>query len=181
MAVATPATLLDRRRFEQSLAAADAGIAAVRALLEEAFGRLDSAFDSGVPVEALVHERAWIVDTLLRDTWARQGFPEGEVTLLAAGGYGRGELHPCSDVDLAIVLNRRHSPGVRTRIEAFLTFLWDIGLKIGSSVRSVRECRQTAKQDITVVTTLMEIRLLAGSTTLFEQVRDAVSPDHMWP
>ncbi len=181
MAVATPFNLLERHRFEQDLRAAEARIGAVRDLLDEAFGQLDAAFETGIPVEALVHERAWIVDAVLRDTWQRQGFPAGEVALLAVGGYGRGELHPQSDIDLAVILNRRLAAGTKTRVEAFLTFLWDIGLKIGSSVRTVRDCQQTAKNDITVVTTLMETRLLAGSEALFEQVRDAVSPDNMWP
>jgi len=181
VAVARPELLPDRERFKAELAAAGTRLPAARELLEDAFARVDESFAAGAPVAELIHERAWICDAVLSEAWRRQGFPDGELALLAAGGYGRGELHPHSDIDLAIVLKRRLAPGGKSRLESFLTFLWDLGLKVGSSVRTVRECKATAKADITVVTNLMEARLIAGSAALFAEVQAAISPPRIWP
>jgi hypothetical protein len=89
------------------------------------------------------------------------------LALVAVGGYGRGELHPCSDIDILVIVPEGDGAW-RDRVAAFLTFLWDIGLEVGHSVRSVAECARQAEADVTVVTTLMESRLLDGPAALFE-------------
>ncbi len=98
------------------------------------------------------------------------------------GGYGRGELHPSSDVDIMLLLP--DDPARRramTALSAFVTALWDIGLEVGHSVRSVAQCHEEAAADLTVATTLMEARLLAGPETLFAAMQAAISPEQMWP
>jgi [protein-PII] uridylyltransferase len=65
-------------------------------------------------------------------------------------------------------------------LSSFLTSLWDIGLDIGHSVRTVKQCQQEAKADITVATTLIEARLLHGPEPLFEAMKDAVAADKLW-
>ena len=98
-----------------------------------------------------------------------------------AGGYGRGELHPGSDIDLLILLRNSDHVRYQERLEQFLVFLWDIGLEVGHSVRSLQECEDEASRDITIATNLMESRPLAGSHSLFEAMRDATGPQRIWP
>ena len=92
--------------------------------------------------------------------------------MIAVGGYGRGELHPASDIDLLVVLDPDAPTYVEEQVRGFVTFLWDIGLEVGHSVRSISGCVELASKDVTVATNLMEARRLAGSQRLFEQVRE---------
>ena len=94
--------------------------------------------------------------------------------LLAVGGYGRGELFPYSDVDVLVLLPNGHdgaTDALRGTIEAFITACWDIGLEIGSSVRTIDECLLEARADVTVQTALLESRLLTGSRRMFNAFR----------
>jgi hypothetical protein len=113
------------------------------------------------------------VDQALADLWLHAGMPPGAV-LVAVGGYGRGELFPYSDVDVLVLLPEAAAhghPAVRTAVEAFITTCWDIGIEIGSSVRTIEECLAEARADVTVQTALLESRLLCGSRRLFNRVR----------
>ncbi|MDX1482277.1 MAG: [protein-PII] uridylyltransferase, partial [Woeseiaceae bacterium] len=101
--------------------------------------------------------------------------------LVAVGGYGRGELHPHSDVDILILLDDELPDGRADALSAFVTALWDSGLEIGHSVRSVEQCRDEAAKDLTVVTTLMESRLLAGPQQVYRAMNDAIAADRIWP
>jgi [protein-PII] uridylyltransferase len=74
------------------------------------------------------------------------------MALVACGGYGRGELHPASDVDILILLQRSPNKEAKTFIEHLFRFLWDIGLEVGHSVRSIKECISESRNDITVAT-----------------------------
>ncbi|HWH84914.1 MAG TPA: [protein-PII] uridylyltransferase [Burkholderiaceae bacterium] len=114
-----------------------------------------------------------VVDETLAALWHRAAMPPG-TALLAVGGYGRGELFPHSDVDVLVLL----PPGAAAdapnpTIESFITACWDIGLEIGSSVRSVGECVAMAKSDVTVQTALLESRYLCGSRRVFATFRHA--------
>jgi len=109
------------------------------------------------------------VDTTLAALWAHAGLPAG-AALLAVGGYGRGELLPHSDIDVLLLLPddatlETGSP-LKNAIEAFITACWDIGLEIGSSVRTVAECVLEARGDQTVQTALLESRLITGARKL---------------
>ena len=143
--------------------------------------RLYSVFGDGAPADILVKARAQLVDEVLRAAWARflsdesQGF-----ALIAVGGYGRSELLPYSDIDL-LLLNRLESMEAhRTELEQFFAFLWDIGLEVGSSVRTVEQCAQLAADDLTVITNLLESRLLCGDASIFSELLNALTPDKMW-
>ena len=153
-----------------------------RAALEAASEDLKRRFLKGGSVVDLVRERAAIVDDVLLDLWHEQASGlAGKVALVAVGGYGRGELHPFSDVDIMLLLPGNFDERGNEGIAAFLTSLWDVGLEIGHSVRTVKQCLQEAKADLTVVTTLMEARLLHGPTELFDKMNKAVAPDQIWP
>ena len=89
--------------------------------------------------------------------------------LVAVGGYGRGELHPQSDIDLLVLLDSTEGDADEA-IGRFLTFLWDIGLEVGHSVRTLDDCEAQARRDVTILTTLMETRLLSGPGRLFAEL-----------
>lgn len=103
------------------------------------------------------------------------------IALIAVGGYGRGELHPASDIDVLILLPEHTALDYAGAIERFLLLLWDMGLDIGHSVRTVADCVQQAEQDITVATNLMEARLIIGPQPLYDQLMDLTGPQRIWP
>jgi [protein-PII] uridylyltransferase len=146
---------------------------------------LKNFFFAEESVEALVRARAQFIDALLRLAWQRQLDEQlaSQISLLAVGGYGRGELHPSSDVDILVLVpvSPALSEVARSQIERLVAFLWDIGLEVGHSVRSPVECAEESTADVGVMTTLLEARLLAGSEELPEQMRRALAPDRVWP
>src|SRR5580698_6555827 len=169
-------------RLPVLLAEAQGSPTAYRELLRHAHEDLKARFLAEEPVEALVHARAALVDIVLREVWRAQSIPQAAAwALVAVGGYGRGELHPCSDIDILLLVPSPPDPAGRGMVERLVTFLWDIGLEVGHSVRTVEECAQESVADVSVMTTLIEARQLAGSTSLAAQMREALSPDHVWP
>jgi [protein-PII] uridylyltransferase len=121
------------------------------------------------------------VDRSLIALWEHAGLPGG-AALVAVGGYGRAELFPYSDVDVLVLLppaapadasSAAGSDALQAALEAFMRACWDIGLEIGSSVRTVDECVEQARLDVTVQTALLESRLLCGSRRLFATFRQA--------
>ena len=122
-----------------------------------------------------------MVDGILLRAWAQHlAGTEDALALVAVGGYGRGELHPCSDIDIMVLFPGDDPAPWRERLEGFVTFLWDIGLEAGHSVRSVPNCVTEAEGDVTVATTLMEARLLTGNEALFDAMVTATGPEAMW-
>jgi len=114
------------------------------------------------------------VDQTLAGLWTHAGMP-ADAALLAVGGYGRGDLFPYSDVDVLVLLPDAATPHgsdeLRTKLEGFITACWDIGLEIGSSVRTIDECVMESRADVTVQTALLESRLLTGSRRMFNRFR----------
>ncbi len=101
------------------------------------------------------------VDGILRQLWTAAGF--GGATLVAVGGYGRGELFPFSDVDLLILMPEGYQEAdIAAPAERLVSALWDIGLDAGHSIRSTSECLAQSREDLTIATSLMESRWLAG-------------------
>ncbi len=167
--------LFDRGQFQAELALKASPIAAFKKAIRHAQEVLDSRFRSGGDVRRLVDDRAWFTDQILREAWDRLDWCEdADIALLAVGGYGRGELHPYSDIDLLILLDSADHETFREPIERFLTLLWDIGLEVGQSVRSVDECAEEARADLTVVTNLMESRTIAGPERLLAELAQPV-------
>jgi [protein-PII] uridylyltransferase len=119
---------------------------------------------------------AKLADKLLVQLWRNAGFEQGEA-LIAVGGYGRGELFPSSDVDVLVLLPNdviaEESPDLKAKLEAFIGSCWDSGLEIGSSVRNLKDCIDESEKDITVKTSLLESRLLAGSLGLYQQFQQS--------
>ncbi|MDE2304784.1 MAG: nucleotidyltransferase domain-containing protein, partial [Gammaproteobacteria bacterium] len=156
-------------------------IDAFRQALERGGELLRERFAADEDVAPLVRDRALLVDVVLRAAWSgHTGRFGGELALVAVGGYGRGELHPCSDIDIMVLLPKSDAAEWQNEVERFLTFLWDIGLEVGHSVRSIDDCQRESLADISVATTLFEARLLAGPEALFAGMRRALAPDRLW-
>jgi [protein-PII] uridylyltransferase len=152
-----------------------------RQVLDRGTELLQERFVADEAVEVLVRDRARLVDIALRAAWVcHAGRFAEDLALVAVGGYGRGELHPSSDIDVMVLLPKSDSADWQPDIEAFLTFLWDIGLEVGHSVRSIDDCQRESLADISVATTLFEARLLAGPEPLFAGMRRALAPDRLW-
>ncbi|MFC1589668.1 [protein-PII] uridylyltransferase, partial [Pseudomonadota bacterium] len=142
---------------------------------------LKKRYQEGTDVNVIVCGRSQLVDRLLiaafehffRDVTQK-------VSLIAVGGYGRGELHPASDVDLMLLLGEEENEKTKDALERYLTLLWDSRLEIGHSVRTLDECVAEAEKDITVVTNIMEARLLNGDQELFTQMKERTGPDSIW-
>ena len=126
-----------------------------RQVLERGTELLRERFAADEDVEELVRDRARLVDIALRAAWKRHtGRFAEDLALVAVGGYGRGELHPCSDIDIMVLLPKSDSADWQPDIEKFLALLWDIGLEVGHSVRSIDDCQRESLADISVATTL---------------------------
>jgi len=172
--------LFDAGEFSQR-AADTPDLQRFRQALKQGNDYLAEAFGMGTPIKPLVYKRAWFIDQILQQAWEMYALEKEPLALVAVGGYGRGELHPASDIDIMILIQPR-SPAERIeKIESFLTFLWDIGLEVGHSVRTVKECVHESKNDITVATNLMESRVLAGDDDLYRKMRKATGSEKIWP
>jgi [protein-PII] uridylyltransferase len=139
----------------------------------------DNRFLEGEDARSLVSEASKFADVLLWHAWNQYEWDD-DISLVAVGGFGRGELHPHSDIDLLILMRKDFSKKYKERIELFVTFLWDIHLKIGHSVRSISQCVDEAKADISVATNLMETRLLCGNTSLLQLMLKKTGPKKIW-
>ena len=174
--------LFDRSQFQAELALKASPIAAFKKAIRNAREVLDARFVAGRDIRRLIEDRAWFVDQILRAAWGCFDWSsDAEIALIAVGGYGRGELHPYSDIDLLILLEDNSHEKFRVSIEGLLTLLWDIGLEVGQSVRSVRECAEEARADLTVITNLMESRTIAGPEHLRQNMLKVTNPSKMWP
>jgi [protein-PII] uridylyltransferase len=117
-------------------------------------------------VERLTQALSGHVDQALQEAWRALRLP-ASLALAAVGGYGRGELFPYSDCDLLILLPGAPDAHVTAQLEQLVQLFWDLGLEIGHSIRTVDECLSEAEADITVQTSLLEARLIAGDGALF--------------
>lgn len=156
---------------------------AYREALRQAREVLFERFRAGEDIRQLVSMRASVIDQVLAHAWKALGLDaSSDIALLAVGGYGRGELHPGSDIDVMILHDDDALTGEKEQaISDFITLLWDLGLEIGSSVRSQSECVTAAREDITIATNLMESRTIVGHESLREIMVANTGPEHLWP
>ena len=139
-----------------------AEIAAARQALKETYLRRPNP-------RLLLTRHCQLVDRTVKALWGETGVA-ADAALVATGGYGRGELFPCSDIDLLLLLAAEPTAAQREALERLIGQFWDIGLEIGHSVRTVEGCIEAAAGDITIRTTLLEARFLAGSRGLFQKL-----------
>ncbi len=176
-------TLFDKTAFEQELRNSSNPVLIFKSTLKNTKAGLLPLFESGTPIEELIRGLSMTIDHLLTRAWQLKISSQepDDVALIAVGGYGRGELHPGSDIDILILLQDACKEKYNEAISDYITFLWDIGLEIGSSVRSLSECVTEAKKDITIATNIIESRLIYGPDNLYDALNKATGPDKIWP
>jgi [protein-PII] uridylyltransferase len=152
---------------------AHGGTASCRQRLAQERARLQAEYDSGRDAMRYLRGHRRAVDATLRELWHGAELPRA-LALVAVGGYGRGELYPHSDVDVLILLPGPLEQADEQAVERFVGQMWDVGLELGHSVRTVNQCVDEAAKDITVQTALLEARHLGGSRTLFRTFRDVL-------
>ena len=174
--------LFNPREFNRALESGAPAIATYKASIKTARKLLDARFIEGERVEILIRDTSWLVDQILGHAWCSFGLGEAaDISLIAVGGYGRGELHPFSDIDIQILLARSSTlKKYQSAIESFLTFLWDINLEVGQSVRTMKQNVEQAKADITVATALLESRTVFGNKELHASVMARLTADKVW-
>jgi [protein-PII] uridylyltransferase len=176
-----PLFFFDQNRFRNNLGKGNR-IAVFKDAIEAANAQFDGRFREGEDIRNLVYDRALFIDCILHYAWHQFQWEAPDfISLLAVGGYGRGELHPHSDIDLLILLDEENPELNRDHIGHFITLLWDMGLEIGHSVRTVQECVEIAKGDITVATNVLECRTLLGNDELRHSLMELTTPEFMWP
>ena len=150
--------------------------------LEESSEKLAIDFENGAAITHLLQDRSDTVDSITATLWSESGLKNNiDTALVAVGGYGRAEMHPGSDVDLLLLLKDEPSDELEAQLSDFLTSLWDLGLEVGHSVRTIEQCIEESLLDLTVITNLTESRCITGNCSLFEQLRMQLTPDKLWP
>ena len=170
--------LFDHNIFTDDLTKESNRIKVFKRAIKRANKIFKDRYMSGEAAYVLVHQRAWLIDQILHH--ASNLFVDSDsLALIAVGGYGRGELHPHSDIDLMLLLpNKGQQPG--EKIGALIAFLWDIGLEAHHSVRTINECKAEAAQDLTIVTSLMEAKLLNANQELFDKMQAFINTKKLW-
>ena len=149
-----------------------------RAVLAEGFDSLKHMHVEGASGQESVRAHARFVDDLVRSLVRLittevddSRLPASPFVVVALGGYGRGELHPSSDIDLMVVYDGELTPYVQRVTQELLYTLWDLGLQIGHSLRSLDDCVAMARTDFPSRTSMLEARMVAGDRRLFTRFR----------
>lgn len=155
---------------------------AYKEALRKGGDKIHDLYLAGADIRNVIHLHTRLVDFVLLDIWNNffSSDQRSNMALVAVGGYGRGELHPKSDVDIMVLLRDAESRNLNESISSFITRLWDLGLDIGHSVRTVEECISESIEDLTVISNLMEARLLDGNEVLFRLMAESIQPGKTW-
>ena len=159
----------------------ETSVAVYKEFRKELLTLLKRLFHTQEDIYETISLNTCIIDELLKKIWCLHNIPNDSAALIAIGGYGRRELFPFSDIDLMIMLGENTNQQTKSKVEKFLTFLWDINLPIAQSVRTVKNCITEAKDDITVMTSLMETYYLCGDKSLFAALNGTIESGKFWP
>ena len=175
--------IFDVDAFREALEASKPPIPLFKGAIKDAQDVMDAHFRETLDAVTLVHTRSWFMDQLLDLAW-KQYFPDqhDNIALLAVGGYGRGELHPKSDIDVLLLLKDETAfEQHKDAMQMFITFMWDLKLDVGHGVRTLDDCKKEAEKDLTIVTNMMETRTLSGPDELRDTMRQLTGPKNIWP
>jgi len=171
------ASIMDIDQIESELQSGQSPIKTYKQALKALDEQLEQVFDPIKQISENLLARSDAIDKLLSYIWS-SFIKDDKISLIAVGGYGRREMLPKSDIDLLLLFEDESViDNNKSNIEQFLMQLWDIGLEIGSSVRTFEDCEREASQDITITTNLLETRLIIGNTTLFKKLSTRMRDD----
>lgn len=131
-------------------------------------------------IDYLLSHRSKFIDQLLTQLWLQSELPDSAISLIAVGGYGRGTLHPQSDIDLLFLHQQPLSAEQEQIISQFVQMLWDLRLDVGHSVRTPSQCLEQAATDVTVATSLLEQRYICGDNVLAERFLWQMQREFPW-
>ena len=186
--------IIDRKALGaglEELAAGDPSGGKVLELLKDVLaaghGEVRRRFEGGSATGAdVVAANSFLMDQLLRSIHEfaathvyplANPTPGEQLSIVATGGYGRGEMAPYSDIDLLFLVPYKRTPHTEQIVEYMLYLLWDLGLKVGHATRSIDDCIRQAEADLTIRTSLLEARWLTGDKKLFNQFQRRFSAD----
>lgn len=177
-----PLDVFDPEQLRISLQDAKSPIIPLKEQIKKTTDYLHAEFHQHTYIRHLIWARATFIDQLLHVIWDTYDWgQEKDICLVAVGGYGRGELHPNSDIDVLVLLEDEASLEKHQKnISAFITTLWDTKLDIGHSVRTVSQTLTEAEREITIVTNLMESRVLIGNEKLHEALMSDIDTSKIW-
>lgn len=148
---------------------------------------IEQALRDGAPIADMLERQCRFTDILINLCWSRFSWDENlsswrktRIALVAVGGYGRRELMPHSDIDLLILSERDNLQKHAANIQSFTTLLWDIGLEVGHSVRSLGDAFTQAKNDVTIMTSMLDARMLCGSPILLDRLEKRLERKKCW-
>jgi [protein-PII] uridylyltransferase len=157
------------------------GVSLVKQIIQDKEAELTQKFDPHQSVEPLLIEKSAFIDDVLIHCWEHFLQDQSQhLCLIATGGYGRNELFPHSDIDILILLNDDNIDDFQHNLSSFSNCLWDIGLNPGQSVRTISECLQQAAEDQTIMTNLLELRLITGNPSLFAALNTQFNQKEIW-
>ena len=148
-------------------------IQAIKRQYQEDFERINKKFLESHNSQSYTTIHSRIIDEHLKSLWANCNIPE-EISLIAVGGYGREELFPYSDIDILILIPNKNTKETNEKVSSFITACWDIGMKIGHSVRTLKDTRFEIHKDIKTTTNLLESRLIKGSKQDFIALSECI-------
>jgi len=177
-----PLPELDEGALLQELQEKGLPLPVIKPVLKRIQDEAHAYFRATLNADILVRQRSTLIDRVLRALWAFREVTSDGIALLAVGGYGRGELHPHSDIDLLLLARDEDAINNNAaELQDFIALLWDIKLDIGHSVRTLDECVTEASGDLTIITNMLESRTLAGDPSLFDELKARVTPENLWP
>ena len=149
--------------------------------------KLSLAFYENSDTSIIINEYSNFISEVLGLAWDEFNWIENDkswrksrISLLAVGGFGRRELLPHSDIDILILLERNDVHLNKDNIQSFVTLLWDVGLNVGHSVRSLRDCKHEALSDVTSLTSMTEARVIRGNLILLQKLNALLHPKKIW-
>ena len=132
-------------------------------------------------IEYFLNQRSENTDKLIREAFKQTDLASiNDFGIFSVGGYGRGELHPYSDIDLLLLSKTGLSKEEQTKIEKFISLLWDLGLEIGHSVRTLKQAKKQAREDVYTMTNMLEFRKIAGTDELHRMYLSIIDTKNLW-
>ena len=132
-------------------------------------------------IEYFLNQRSENTDKLIREAFKQTDLASiNDFGIFSVGGYGRGELHPYSDIDLLLLSKTGLSKEEQKKIEKFISLLWDLGLEIGHSVRTLKQAKKQAREDVYTMTNMLEFRKIAGTDELHRMYLSIIDTKNLW-